>query len=128
MADKAIKEEKRFEYTYSASQQKEVEEIRKKYLPKEVDKMEMLRKLDKNAERPGMVVALTLGIIGTLLLGIGMCCTMVWTDSVFALGIIVGIIGIAILSVAYPVYKKITKNQRDKVAEQILKLSDELTI
>lgn len=128
MADKAIKEEKRFEYTYSASQQKEVEEIRKKYLPKEVDKMEMLRKLDKNAEKPGMVVALTLGIIGTLLLGIGMCCTMVWTDSVFALGIIVGIIGIAILSVAYPVYKKITKNQRDKVAEQILKLSDELTI
>lgn len=68
------------------------------------------------------------GIFAALVFGVGMCCTMVWTDSVFALGIIVGIIGIAILSVAYPVYKKITKNQRDKVAEQILKLSDELTI
>ncbi|MBO5208857.1 MAG: hypothetical protein J6B68_05870 [Lachnospiraceae bacterium] len=128
MEDKVIKEEKRFEYTYSASQQKEVEEIRKKYLPKEIDKMEMLRKLDKDAEKPGMIAALTFGIVGAMLLGIGMCCTMLWKDYVFVLGIIVGIMGIAILSVAYPVYKKVTMKQRDKVAEQILKLSNELTI
>ena len=63
-----------FEFAYSAKQQKEIEEIRKKYLPKEEDKMETLRRLDKSAEKPGTMA----GIIGTMLLGVGMCCTMVW--------------------------------------------------
>ena len=35
----------RFSFTYSAQQQKEVEAIRKQYLPQEADKMEQLRKL-----------------------------------------------------------------------------------
>ena len=66
-----------FEYTYSAKQQQEIESIRKKYLPKEEDKMERIRKLDREAERPGMIASLATGVIGALMLGIGMCCTMV---------------------------------------------------
>lgn len=128
MADNVTNKNLSFEYTYSAKQQKEIENIRKKYLPKEEDKMETLRKLDKGAEKPGTVAALVLGIVGVLLLGIGMCCTMVWKDTIFVLGIIVGILGIAILSVAYPAYKKITKKQREKIAEQILMLSEELSL
>ncbi len=128
MIDRAMDKKPSFEYTYSPKQQKEIEDIRKKYLPKEEDKMETLRKLDKGAEKPGTIVALALGITGVLLLGIGMSCTMVWADTVFALGIMVGILGIVILSVAYPVYKKITKKQREKIAEQILALSDELSL
>lgn len=127
MLDGEIKDSvKSFEYTYSAKQQKEIETIRKKYLPKEEDKMETLRRLDRSAQRAGTVSALVLGIVGTMLLGIGMCCTMVWADSYFILGIVVGIIGILVLSVAYPVYKKITKKQREKIATQILTLSEEL--
>lgn len=117
-----------FEYTYSPKQQQEIESIRKKYLPKEEDKMEILRRLDRSAERPGTVVALVLGIVGTLLLGSGMSCTMVWGENLFVVGIIVGILGIAILSPAYLVYKKITQKQRKKIAEQILALSEELSI
>lgn len=117
-----------FEYTYSAKQQKEVEQIRKKYLPKEEDKMEILRKMDKETEKPGMAASLVLGITGSLLLGIGMCCTMLWNDSisVFVMGIIVGIIGMLIMAGAYPVYTKVTKKQREKIADQVLALTEEL--
>lgn len=117
-----------FEYTYSAKQQKEIEEIRKKYLPKEEDKMETLRRLDRNAEKPGMMTAITIGVIGSLILGVGMCCTLVWADAMFIPGIIIGLIGIIIASQAYPIYQKITKKEREKIADQILALSKELSI
>ena len=90
--------------------------------------MEQLRNLDKGAERPGTIAALILGIIGCLILGVGMCCVLVWKGAVFGLGIVVGLFGIAMASVAYPVWKQITKKQREKVAEQILALSEELSI
>ena len=90
--------------------------------------METLRRLDREAEKPGMIAALVFGITGSLILGIGMCCTMVWSDSLLVLGIIVGILGIAILSCAYPLYKKVTQKQRDKIADQILALSEELSV
>lgn len=117
-----------FTYTYSAKQQKEVEDIKKKYLPKEEDKMETLRRLDKSAEKSGTMVAIIVGVVGTLLFGIGMCCTMVWGNSAFVLGIVVGILGMAILSVAYPLYKKVTQRQREKIAGQVLALSAELSL
>lgn len=116
-----------FEYTYSAKQQQEIESIRKKYLPKEEDKMERIRKLDREAERPGMIASLATGVIGALILGIGMCCTMVWGESLFVLGIFVGVIGSALIAAAYPLYKKVTRVQREKVAEQILALTSELS-
>ena len=117
-----------FEYTYSAKQQQEIESIRKKYLPKEEDKMERIRKRDREAERPGMIAALATGVIGALILGIGMCCTMVWGESLFVLGIFVGVIGSALIAAAYPLYKKVTRVQREKVAEQILALTNELSL
>ncbi len=117
-----------FEYTYSAKQQQEIESIRKKYLPKEEDKMEQIRKLDREAERPGMIASLATGVIGALILGVGMCCTMVWGESLFVLGIFVGVLGIVLTAAAYPLYKKVTKVQREKVAEQILMLTNELSL
>ena len=117
-----------FEYTYSATQQQEVEAIRKKYLPKEEDKMETLRKLDRKAENPGSIAALITGIVGTLILGIGMCCTMLWADKLFVVGIVVGILGMIVAGAAYPMYKKITTKQRAKLAEQILALTNELAM
>ena len=130
MADYIASGKETFEYTYSAKQQDEIEKIRSKYLPKQESKMEQLRKLDKQAEQPGQIAALSIGIIGSLLLGIGMCCTMVWGTSmmVFVFGIIIGVIGIGIACTAYPVYTNITKKQREKVADKILALSAELTL
>lgn len=117
-----------FEYTYSAGRQEEIENIRKKYLPKQEDKMELLRKMDRETTRLGTIVSIVLGVVGCLLLGIGMSCVMVWGGKLlFVLGVIVGIIGIVCIGMGYPVYHKITKMQREKMAPQILALAEELS-
>ncbi len=116
-----------FQYTYSARQQEEITRIRKKYLPKEEDKMERLRRLDQSATKKGTAVSIAVGILGCLLLGVGMCCTMVWMGNWFLPGIFLGLIGIGTIALAYPLYTRITKKQREKLAPQILKLTDELS-
>lgn len=120
------KEENTFQYSYSAKQQSEIEAIKKKYMPKQEDKLEQLRKLDKSAETPGTIVGLILGIVGTLVMGTGMSCVMVWADTLFAVGIIFGLLGIVMIASAYPVYKIVTEKQREKLAPRILQLSEEL--
>ncbi|MBD5169649.1 MAG: hypothetical protein HDT20_05980 [Oscillibacter sp.] len=117
-----------FTYTYSAAQQEEVKRIREKYaqLSPEEDKMEQLRRLDKSVTKPGLIAALTVGIISTLIMGVGMCCTMVWSDTFFIPGIVIGVVGIIGVCTAYPLYIRITKKQREKLAPEIMRLADEL--
>lgn len=115
-----------FTYTYSAKQQEEIKRIRQKYLPKEEDKMEQLRKLDARTTKSGKLAALTVGILGMLVLGIGMCCTMVWGDTMFIPGVIIGALGIVGVIAAYPLYTHITKKQREKLAPEIIRLANEL--
>lgn len=115
-----------FTYNYSASQQAEIRKIREKYIPKEETKIEQLRRLDESTTKSGMIVSLTVGIISTLVMGFGMCCTMVWTESLFIPGIVIGVIGMAGIAAAYPLYLHITKKRREKVAPEIMRLTDEL--
>lgn len=115
-----------FSYTYSAVQQEEVKQIRQKYLPPQEDKLEQLRRLDKSATRPGKIFSLLVGVVGTLLLGVGMCCSMVWT-AYFLPGVAIGLVGLVGIGAAFPVYSAVTRRQRKKLAPQILKLSQELT-
>ena len=89
--------EETFEYRYSAKQQEEIEAIRRKYLPKEEDKMEQLRQMDKRVSRKGTIIS-----------------------------IIIGVIGIVMIALAYPLYERLTKKERKKIAPLILKLADEL--
>ncbi|MGN0639178.1 MAG: hypothetical protein ACI4J0_12475 [Huintestinicola sp.] len=115
-----------FSYTYSAKEQEEIKKIREKYIPRESDKMEQLRSLDRRVTNKGTLISVSVGVVGTLLLGVGMCCTMLWADSFFVVGVIVGIIGIAVLSAAYPLYTYIIKKEREKIAPEIIRLTDEL--
>lgn len=115
-----------FRYTYSAKEQEEVKQIRQKYMPKEADKMEQLRKLDEGVTKKGVVLALVVGIFGSLILGVGMCCAMVWAGNLFVPGIIVGLVGIAIAAVAYPLYTSTTKKERERIAPEIIQLANEL--
>ncbi|MDE6726723.1 MAG: hypothetical protein K2J80_02155 [Oscillospiraceae bacterium] len=119
---------KTFSYTYSASQQEEIKKIRDKYTaPTQTeDKMEQLRRLDKSVTKPGTVVSLIIGVISALILGIGMCCTMVWGGDLFIIGIIIGVFGMIGVICAYPVYASITKARREKLAAEIIRLSNEL--
>lgn len=116
-----------FQYTYSAKQQEEVQRIRKKYLPRQEDKMEQLRQLDRSSTRKGTVVSVIVGVAGCLLMGIGMCCTMVWMGWLFVPGIVLGLLGIAVMAAAYPLYNSITRQERERLAPQILKLTEELS-
>ena len=118
--------ENAFEFDYSAKQQKEIEEIKKKYLPKEEDKMETLRKLDQSVTQKGTMYSVIIGVIGALVMGTGMSMTMAGSTSLFVFGIIIGIIGMAVLATAYPVFLKITEEQRKKIAPQIIALTEEL--
>lgn len=115
-----------FQYTYSATQQEEIEKIRKKYIPPEEDKMAQLRRLDRSSTVKGTRVAIVIGVIGCLLLGLGMSCSMVWMGPWFMLGIVIGILGLALMGAAFPVYTRITRRERARLAPQILQLSDEL--
>lgn len=121
-----MEEKETFVYEYSAKQQEEIQNIRQKYVPKEADKMEELRNLDKSVEGAGTVTALIVGILSTLVLGMGMCCTMVWKESMFIPGIVIGIIGLVGISAAYPMKCRMVKRKREQLAPQIIKLTDEL--
>lgn len=115
-----------FHYTYSAREQEEVKKIRSKYLPREENKMELLRRLDGRATQRASMYSIIIGTIGALILGIGMCCCMVWADTVFVLGIIIGVIGLAIVALAYPAYQCALKKERARIAPEVLKLTEEL--
>lgn len=116
---------KTFTYTYSSKQQEEIKKIRQKYMPHEESKMEQLRKLDQSASQKGTVVSLVIGILSTLIFGVGLCCTMVWKEY-FISGIFIGIIGMIGMAMSYPIYQAITSKQRKKLAPEILRLSEEL--
>lgn len=116
--------EAEFQYSYSAKEQEEIKKIRSRYEAPKEDKMAYLRRLDEGATRKGTLISIGLGVIGTLIFGVGMCCVLVW--QVFVPGIVIGMIGIAALSVAYPVYVRMTKKEREKIAPEILRLTDEL--
>ena len=119
-------ENEQFIYTYSAKEQEEIKKIRKKYIPDEEDNMSKLRRLDASVNNKATTRSLILGIIGTLIMGIGMSCTMVGTEEMFIPGILVGVVGIIIAGIAYPVYKRTLKKERNKIAPEIIRLTDEL--
>ena len=120
-----------FNYTYSAAQQQEIESIRKKYLPKEEDKMEQLRRLHHSATSKAQAGSIALGVVGALLLGSGMSLFMTDLGArlgkfAMVLGVLVGIAGILLVAMAYPVYNRILKKERERIAPQVLRLTEEL--
>ncbi|MBQ7371106.1 MAG: hypothetical protein IJW67_04360 [Blautia sp.] len=127
-----MSENNSFEYTYSAAQKNEIQSILKKYdTPKEEKSdretmLEELRKLDQSTSRPGMIAGLTMGILGTLILGGGMSMVMVGPSILFYPGILIGVAGMVIALAAYPLCKKITAKQKEKNAPRIIELSQKL--
>ena len=125
-----------FELTYSAKEQDEIKRIREKYIKPEIkeDKMEELRRLDKEASNKAATASHIIGIIGALILGSGM--SMIMTDinlfiglgnnEALITGIIVGVVGIILVSLAYPLYNRILKKEQERIAPKIIELTDEL--
>ena len=130
------KENEAFCYTYSAKEQEEIKNIRKKYAAPEAseDKMERLRRLDKSVTDKATTKSLIVGIIGALIMGTGMSLAMTDLGMIFGLqgnsslviGIVVGLIGMSLAGAAYPIYGKVLKKEREKAAPEILRLTEEL--
>lgn len=93
---------------------------------KEKTDIERLESLDKKVKRPAKIFAYVFGTFGTLVLGTGMCMAMKVILSSMAVGIGIGLVGIAAVCVTYPLYKKILKARKKKYASQILELSNAL--
>ena len=120
-----------FSLTYSLAEQEELQQIRKKYLPPEEDKMEQLRRLDASTHRKPTAAAIALGVTGALIMGLGMSLCMTELSGFLCgtamfLGIPVGLLGMAIAAAAFPLYRKLLQQERSKVAAEILRLTDEL--
>ena len=119
-----------FTYNYSAKENAEVQAIRKKYLPKNESKLEELKRLDETVQASGMVESLSAGIGGALIFGLGMCLAMQVIGSgliMMIVGILIGIVGMAGMLVAYPLYRKVFKQTKEKYTPRILELTAELT-
>ena len=123
-----------FTYTYSAKEQEEIQNIRKKYTAPEEDKMERIRRLDASVTGKATMKALIPGIIGTLLLGFGMSLVMSDLSVILGfsenmaliVGIVIGAIGMVPICLAYPFYNYVLKKERAKIAPEILRLTEEL--
>lgn len=127
-------EKESFCFTYSAKEQEELKEIRQKYAPQEENKMDRLRRMDQKVTQKAGVVSLTIGVVGTLLLGSGMSLSM--TELAARLGMTepfgllsgcgIGLVGILLIGLAYPVYQSVLRKEREKIAPEVLRLTEEL--
>ena len=115
-----------FHYQYSAKQNREVEAIRNKYLPKQVSKLDRLKMLDFKVQTAGQLQSLTVGIIGALIFGIGMCFGLDVLAGADWLTILFCILGTAVMIPAYPIYKRIARKTKAELTPEILRLSEEI--
>ena len=123
-----------FQFTYSASEQAELKRIREKYIPREEDKMERLRRLDRGVTQKAQAVSLIFGIVGALILGFGMSLAMselgaslgAHRNMAMLLGVIIGVAGGVLASLAYPMYNLTVRRERKRIAAEVIRLTDEL--
>ena len=93
--------------------------------------MEQLRKLHYSATQKAQAASLAMGILGALILGTGMSLTMTELGSALGswamvIGILVGLLGLVMVALAYPVYHIVLRKERQRIAPEILRLSEEL--
>lgn len=107
------------------------EQLANEYAPKDTSKVAALRKLDAKAKLPANIFAYTFGIVFALITGIGMCFSMhvigSTTTAMFVLGIVIGIIGIAGMSVNYPIYRKLLAKGKQRYAFEIMELAKQIS-
>ncbi|MBQ8297494.1 MAG: hypothetical protein IJX77_06900 [Ruminococcus sp.] len=122
-----------FDYTYSAQEREELLAIQKRYkinsaaeITEREATMEELRKLDKRSSRLGKILTAVMIVSGTLIFGTGMSIILRLSDSLFALGIVIGVIGIAMVALTFPVRNYVNQKQKERIAPKILSLTEKL--
>ena len=115
-----------FIYNYSAARNKEVESIRRKYMPHEESKLERLKKLDLRVQMAGTVEGLCFGIVGALVFGLGMCFFLDVFAGAAWLAALLMVLGTVMMIPAYPIYRRIAKRSKAELTPEILRLSEEI--
>lgn len=111
-------------YQATERDQRRAEGIRRQYLAREENKMEQLQKLDSKVKSPGKIITSIIGVVGALVMGYGMSLVMV--SGVMTTGIAIGVAGMVVALVAYPIYALITNSRKKKYAAEIMRLSDDV--
>ncbi|MBR6745682.1 MAG: dihydropteridine reductase [Clostridia bacterium] len=108
------------------------QKIRTQYMEQQPSELDELRRLDAEVKRPANVFAYVFGSISAVIMGAGMSLTMteiganLGIGSPMVVGIIVGVLGMAMAIANYPMYKKILNSRRERYAEKIISLSDKI--
>lgn len=109
-----------------------VQKIRTQYTEKEHTQLDALKALDTKVKKPANTFAYIFGILSAIIMGCGM--SLVMTDigamlgmsNTMTLGIIIGVVGLLLAVINYPLYKRILSSRKKKYADKIIALSDEL--
>ena len=121
--------DEQFNYKYSAPterERKEIASIRRQYSPVDnsESKLDRLRRLDAIVKNTAIIWSLVLGVVGTLIFGLGLTMVLEW--GILIWGIVVMVVGVPFIALAYPVYKMVLKKYKNRYGEEILRLSEEL--
>lgn len=111
-----------YEFNPAKSSAAKAEAIRRQYMERSVTKMDELTTLDAKVKTPGLVISIIIGVLGALIMGAGMSSVMVWDNMTF--GLALGIPGLLMLALAWPIYRGITNRRKKKYAQQIIAISD----
>ena len=110
-----------------------INKIKSEYTEKTDTEFDKLMKLDRKIKLPPTIFTYTCGIIGALFLGFGMSLTMtnigttLGISSVMVIGILFGVIGIAICGINYPLYKRSLDSRKKEYSSEVIRLADKLS-
>lgn len=109
-----------------------VQKIRSQYTQKEHSELEELKALDKKVKKPAQVFAYVFGSISAIVMGAGMSLVMTDIGQILGMnetmvpGILVGLVGMGLALLTWPLYKGIRNSRKKKYAHRILELSEKL--
>jgi len=109
-----------------------VQKIRTQYTEKENTQLDELKNLDRKVKKPANVFAYLFGSISAVIMGAGMSLVMTDIGALLGMtetmipGIAIGILGLILVLINYPIYKKLLASRKKKYADQIIALSDKL--
>lgn len=110
------------------------QKIRTQYMEKEEKSTDLdkLKALDSKVKRPANIFGYTFGTISALIMGSGM--SLVMTDigeklglgDMMVPGIVIGVVGMIMALVNYPIYKKLLGTRKQKYSKEIIELSEKI--
>ena len=113
-------------------QQFMAQKIRTQYMEKQSTELDALRELDAKVKRPAAVFAYTFGSVSAVIMGAGMSLVMTDIGATLGLagamvpGIAIGVVGLGMALLTYPIYQSILNSRKKKYAPQILQLSEKI--